>query len=116
MKLLLLIISLWMINFGFSQIQNDNKEINFFAQCILEINSNEDFNSLDAKIKENPNITTVRLDWNTKQLFLITKNMESFSEEIFLSWLMEYSEASKCINIGLLGVDPFVIYPNSNCK
>ena len=113
MKLFLIGLLLILTSFGsYSQQQN---EASFFAQCMLTIDNQEDFNDLTATLQANPYVKVVRLDWISHRLFLITKEINQLSLETFKSWLGVYDTKSACIQIGLHGTDLVNPYPFVNC-
>ena len=101
-------------SFGsYSQQQN---EPSFFAQCMLTIDNQEDFNDLTAILQTNPYVKVVRLDWISHRLFLITKDINQLPLETFKSWLGVYDNKAACIQIGLHGTDLVNPYPFVNCS
>jgi hypothetical protein len=105
-------------SFSWSQqttITNTN-EPRFFVQCLLHIDDQAVFQQLEADLRSHPNAQVVRLDWNTKRLFLLTKDLQSFDEASFLSWLGVYATQTTCIQVGLHGIDPINSYPFTNCE
>jgi hypothetical protein len=91
-------------------------ETHYFAQCLLQIDDQAVFQQLEADLRLHPNAQVVRLDWNTKRLFLLTKDLQSFDEASFLSWLGAYASQSTCVQVGLHGIDPVNPYPFTNCN
>lgn len=113
MKLLLVGLVLMLTSFGsLSQQQN---ETNYFAQCMLTIDNQEDFNDLTAILQANPYVKVVRLDWISKRLFLLSKDIDELPLETFKSWLGIYENKAACIQIGLHGTDLVNPYPFVNC-
>lgn len=88
----------------------------FFAQCKLDIEDRTTFINLEQEMRLNPYIKLVRLDWNTKRAFLLTKDISSFTEDQLLSWLSTQSATARCIQIGLHGTDQIASYPFANCE
>lgn len=91
-------------------------ETHYFAQCLLQIDDQAVFQQLEADLRLHPNAQVVRLDWNTKRLFLLTKDLQSFDEASFVSWLGMHATQATCIQVGLHGVDPINRYPFTNCE
>jgi len=113
MKPFLIGLLLMLTSFGsFSQQQDETA---FFAQCMLTIDNQEDFNDLTAILQANPYVKVVRLDWISHRLFLITKDINQLPLETFKSWLGVYDTKSECIQIGLHGTDLVNPYPFVNC-
>ena len=77
MKLFLIGLLIMFTSFGsYSQQQNESV---FFAQCMLTIDNQEDFNDLTAILQANPYVKVVRLDWISHRLFLITKDINQLN-------------------------------------
>lgn len=101
------------ISFGQEQ---DQPQPHYFAQCLLNIENQADFNVLNLDLKANPYVKVVRLDWPTKRLFLLTRDVNGLSLETFQSWLGSYAPAASCIQIGLHGTDQVNPYPFVHCN
>lgn len=102
----------------FGNAQSENTQSNapaFFAQSLLTIQPNE-YDLLQEQLKSIPFVHLVRVDPHSKQLFLITKNLESFSAAKLQSWTGEYFDKLTCVNIGLVNVDPFIQYESTECN
>jgi len=113
MKLFLVVLVLMLTSFvTYSQQQG---ETNFFAQCMLTIDNQEEFNDLTAVLQANPYVKVVRLDWISHRLFLLTKDIDELPLETFKSWLGVYDTKAACIQIGLHGTDVVNPYPFVNC-
>jgi len=91
------------------------QEIMFFAQSMLNMPDEAMFVQLNTSLKNNPYIKVARVDWISRRVFVITKDIDSFSEEQFLSWLGDYSGNASCIQTGLYGFDEIRPYPFTNC-
>ena len=100
---------------SFGSYSQQQSETVFFAQCMLTIDNQEDFNELTAILQANPYVKVVRLDWISHRLFLITKDINQLSLETFKSWLGAIDSKSECIQIGLHGTDLVNPYPFVNC-
>lgn len=87
----------------------------YFAQCMLAIEDETLFRSLEETLRNNPHVAVVRLDWYSKRAFLLTKELNSFSETDFSTWLGEFADEASCIQVGLHGVDQINPYPFTNC-
>lgn len=88
----------------------------FFAQCMMELNTPEEAEELTVLLRENPYVEVARVDWPTKRVFILTKNVTNFTEVNFSSWLGTYSTAATCVQVGLHGVDQVNPYPFTNCN
>jgi len=98
---------------SYSQIENHPT---LFAQCMIQIDSKPEMDSLQALIRQNPHTNIVRLDWNTKRVFLLTQDIDTLSIAEFKSWFGDYSNKLTCIQIGVHGVDVVNPYPFTNCE
>jgi hypothetical protein len=98
-----------------SNTQAQQSETHFFAQCMLNIDNQTEFDQLTADLQANPYVKIVRLDWYSKRLFLLTKDITSFNLEIFNSWLGDEVSKASCIQVGLHGTDVVNPYPFVNC-
>jgi hypothetical protein len=87
----------------------------FFGQCLIEIQTKEEMAELETAMRENPYARVVRLDYNTQRAFVLTKDIETFSEADFTSWFGEYSEKVRCIQVGRQGIDMIKPYPFTDC-
>lgn len=113
MKFYIILFVFFFTSFGaFSQQENPT---HFFAQCMLDIDNQEEFNDLTATLQANPYVKVVRLDWITKRLFLLTKDINELPLATFKSWLGTYEGVSSCTQIGLHGTDLVNPYPFVNC-
>ncbi len=100
-------------SFSFGQEQD---QPHYFAQCLLNIDNQQDFEALNLDLKSNPYVKVVRLDWNTKRLFLLTQDVAGLPLETFNSWLGTYVSTASCIQIGLHGTDQVNPFPFVNCN
>lgn len=87
----------------------------YFAQCMLSIEDETAFRTLEENLRANPNVSIVRLDWYSKRAFLLTKELTAFSQSDFTAWLGEYADDASCIQVGVHGVDQVNPYPFTNC-
>ena len=101
------------IQFGYSQTAQTP---NFFAQCLLDISTDEQADELSTILRENPYVQVARVDWPTKRVFILTKDISHFTETNFNSWLGVFSSSATCIQIGLHGTDRVNPYPFTNCN
>jgi hypothetical protein len=115
MKYFLIIVCLLGLSFV-SRAQNNYEGPRYFAQCMLNIDNEQTFRSLEQSLRDNPYVEIVRLDWTSKRAFLLTKDLSSFSVEQFQSWLGEQVSQATCIQVGLHGTDAIAPYPFTNCE
>jgi len=115
MKYLLLIVSI-IGCITFSKAQNSTEQPKYFAQCMLNIDNENTFHQLEQTLRDNPYVSIARLDWSSKRVFLLTKDLTSMTIEQFESWLGESANAASCIQIGLHGTDQINPYPFTNCE
>lgn len=105
------------INFNSSAQEKSTTENNIsFAQCLFTINSIEEMQALELKMRNNPELSVVRLDWNTQRAFMLSKEGHSISKDELMTWFGSYSDSITCIQIGKQGIDPIERYPFTNCK
>lgn len=99
--------------FGFSQ--SNEVPTTLFAQCMIEVQNQEDVKTLENQLKLNTNIKVVRLDYTNQRAFILTKNIETLNEIDFKLWFSQYSSFVRCVQIGVYGVDEIDVYPFENC-
>ncbi|TSJ39852.1 hypothetical protein [Fluviicola chungangensis] len=87
----------------------------FFAQCMVNVSNQNDLTTLENQLRTIPYVQVVRVDVPTHRLFLITRDISSFTATEFASWMGTYSSSYSCLQIGLQGVDPINPYPFTNC-
>ena len=87
-----------------------------FAQCHFSIDNQEDMKDLQDNMRLNPNAGLVRLDFSSQRAFILTKGLESMTNDELTSWFESYSETLSCIQIGIKGVDEIAKYPFVNCE
>lgn len=88
----------------------------FFAQCMMDINSQSELTALENQLRAIPYVSIVRVDLPSHRLFLMTKDLSSFTVTEFASWMGTYASSYSCLQIGLHGVDPVNPYPFTNCQ
>jgi hypothetical protein len=122
MKIFVSILVLWLMAFNFSNAQTNimsNSSQNstvYFAQCMLTIEFEDELRALETQLRVNPYISLARVDIPTKRIFLLTKNIDTFTDETFVSWLGEAATKSYCHQTGIYGLDTIAIYPFKNCN
>ncbi|MDD2983295.1 MAG: hypothetical protein PHQ74_07900 [Crocinitomicaceae bacterium] len=112
-KSLFLLIFAFSTQIGFSQ---STQSPQFFAQCLVDITTTQQADELTLSLRSNPFVAVARVDWPTKRIFILTKDITSFTEVNFNSWLGTYASSASCIQVGLHGVDVVNPYPFINCN
>lgn len=88
----------------------------FFAQCMVDLNNPSELMTLENQLRSIPYVSVVRVDVPTHRLFLVTKDISTFTVTEFASWMGTYASSYSCLQIGLKGVDPINPYPFTNCS
>ena len=101
---------------GISNAQTEGEGAKYFAQCMVNIMDEEMFRSVESNIRLNPNVEVVRLDWETKRAFVLTKSLDSFTDADFEAWFGSHTINISCIQTGVYGVDEIARYPFTNCS
>ena len=102
---------------GFSAFaQQNQQEVNLFAQCMIDLNDQNELSQLETEMRNNPYIKIVRLDYNTQRVFILTKGIDQLTEDQFTSWFNSYSNLVRCIQIGTFGVDAVKPFPFEGCE
>lgn len=96
--------------------QQVQQEVTLFAQCMLDVNNQTELAQLEAEMRNNPYIKVVRLDYNTKRVFVLTKGIDELSEDQFSSWFSSYSAFVRCVQIGTFGIDTIKPFPFEGCE
>jgi hypothetical protein len=112
----LLILSLFILSGSFSYAQNlATEEVTLFAQCMIELQDQNDMIALESEMRQNPNIKVVRLDYYSQRAFILTKEIDQLTEEQFASWFNASSDKVRCIQIGTYGIDTVKPFPFQDC-
>jgi hypothetical protein len=115
MKTLLILTSL-LLSVTFANAQNlATEEVTLFAQCMIELQDQNEMVVLEAEMRQNPSIKVVRLDYNSQRAFILTKEIDQLSEEQFASWFNASSDKVRCIQIGTYGIDTIKPFPFQDC-
>ncbi len=101
---------------GTSNAQTEDGGAKYFAQCMVNITDEEMFRSIESNIRLNPNVEVVRLDWETKRAFVLTTNLNSFTDADFEAWFGSNTINISCVQTGVYGVDEIAKYPFTNCS
>jgi hypothetical protein len=115
MKTTILLVLLFFFT-GTGNAQTEEGGVKYFAQCMVNIMDEEMFRSIEANIRLNPNVEVVRLDWETKRAFVLTKNLTSFTDADFEAWFGSNTINISCVQTGVYGVDEIARYPFTNCS
>jgi hypothetical protein len=115
MKTILIFTTLF-ISVSFAKAQNlATEEVTLFAQCMIELQDQNEMVALEAEMRQNPSIKVVRLDYYSQRAFILTKEIDQLSEEQFTSWFNASSDKVRCIQIGTYGIDTINPYPFPGC-
>ena len=85
MKIIAGVLVLWLMTFNDTTAQTNiipNSTQNstvYFAQCMLTIESQDELRELEIHLRANPYISVARVDIPTKRIFLLTKNIDTFT-------------------------------------
>lgn len=102
---------------GITQIYaQEESNTTLFAQCLFVIDDESEMLIVEEELRSHPNAKLVRLDFNTKRAFILTKNIESLSKDEFSSWFGDAQSTISCIQIGINGIDKIKRYPFENCE
>jgi hypothetical protein len=104
-----------LLSFAGGLYSQDNSETTLFAQCMLAIDSEQEMKELELSMRQHPNLKVVRLDYNTRRVFVLTRGLDQLNEAEFKSWFESYSEKVWCVQIGRHGVDEVHAYPFEGC-
>jgi hypothetical protein len=96
--------------------QQVQPEATLFAQCMIDLNNQTELAELEVEMKNNPYIKNVRLDYNTKRVFVLTKGIDQLNEGQFISWFNSHSALVRCVQIGTFGVDTVKPFPFEGCE
>lgn len=96
--------------------QQNQQEVTLFAQCMLDLNDQNELSELEGEMRNNPYIKIVRLDYNTQRVFILTKGIDQLTEDQFVSWFNSYSTLARCVQIGTFGVDAVKPFPFEGCE
>ena len=111
-----IIVLIFLLLLGASQVKAQTQSTSFFGQCMIEVATAEEMAQLQTTMRENPYIKVVRLDYNTQRAFILTQNLESLTEENFISWFSQYADKVKCVQVGQHGVDSIKPFPFEGCE
>ncbi len=101
--------------FSASSQQVSSSNSKYFAQGLIDINSDQEIAALEQTMRLNPVFEIVRLDIPTKRFFLIINSSSNISESILKDWFGDYSDSLFCIQIGVYGIDAVNPFPFTDC-
>jgi hypothetical protein len=110
------ILSYFSTNAQESNSVSNSTAVSYFAQAMYNYTTDEALMVLESNLKTNPYVKLIRLDKNSKTLFLITKDVNEFDLSILEAWLTTEHESVSCVHIGIYGLDELKNYPNEACK
>jgi len=102
------------ISLSFQVFSQSGKQ--YFGQALIEIKDEKTISSIQLEARKKPNVKVVRIDPLNSQIFLITNQLTSWSENEFISIFGEYSSKLNCIFIGVYGSDQIKKYPFKDCE
>lgn len=102
--------------FAFNQVGSQASQPPFFAQCAIELADDAAYQALEEQLRDNPYVKVVRVDAISRRIFLITKEITSFSEADFKNWISGYEQFAYCYQVGVHGVDVIRPFPFTNCQ
>jgi hypothetical protein len=90
-------------------------DVMMFGQAMIEIEDQASCQTLEAELRNHPNVKIVRIDYHTQRALVFTKDIDQLTEEQFASWFGNYSDKLRCIQVGRHGVDQMHAFPFPNC-
>lgn len=100
---------------GRANAQSNVSATDFYAQSLVYLSSDAEYQQLSSQLAAIPYVRNVRIDKNSHQLFVSTKDLSSFDESVLQSWLGNYSAGVSCVHTGIFGITPFKSYINGEC-
>lgn len=100
---------------GRANAQSNVSSTDFYAQSLVYLSSDADYQQLTSQLAANPYVRNVRVDKNSHQLLVTTKDLASFDEAVLHGWLGNYSAGVSCVHTGIFGITPFKSYINGEC-
>jgi hypothetical protein len=88
----------------------------YFGQALIDLNDEKIISSIQTEIRKNPTVKVVRIDPVSRQVFLITNELNSWNENEFVYIFGENSSRLNCIYIGVYGKDQVKKYPFKDCE
>lgn len=99
-----------------SAFQNvQTQQLRYFAQVQLSATSTSLQNEIETAIKNNPNCYVVRLDRITNGLLIVTKEINSFTNDDLISWMEGNENLIECSRIGVQGFDDHYAFDDTFC-
>jgi hypothetical protein len=88
----------------------------YFGQAMIDTKDEKLLNEIQVRIRKNPSVKVVRIDPLSRQVFLITNELTSWSENDFMSIFGENSSKLNCLFIGVYGKDQIRKFPFKDCE
>ncbi len=88
----------------------------YFGQAMIDTKDETLINEIQSQIRKNPSVKVVRIDPLSHQVFLITNELMSWSENDFISIFGENSSKLNCLFIGVYGKDQIRKFPFKDCE
>lgn len=88
----------------------------YFGQAMIDTKDEKLINEIQSQIRKNPSIKVIRIDPLSRQIFLITNELTSWSESDFMSIFGENSTKLSCLFIGVYGKDQIRKFPFKDCE
>ena len=88
----------------------------FFGQAMIDINDKNVITTLQDELRKNPKVKVVRIDALSRQIFLITNELDSWNSTDFISMFGENSSKLNCVYVGIYGKDQIKKFPFSDCE
>ena len=107
---------LFLLTVSNASAQQVQPETTLFAQCMIDLTNQTELAQLEVEMKNNPYVKNVRLDYNTKRVFVLTKGIDQLNEGQFISWFNSHSALVRCVQIGTFGVDTVKPFPFEGCE
>ncbi len=88
----------------------------YFAQAKISILEQDIIQNIESEVRLNPYVKVIRIDVLTQQVFVLTKSINSFTEQDLRSWFAENADELTCIHIGVYGIDALKSFPFNDCR
>jgi hypothetical protein len=89
---------------------------NLFVQVVLEDSDESSYAEIESNLRSNPYVFMVRLDRNSKGLFVVTKDLQSINRNVFNSWMGGYESSIHCYRQGIHGVHEVLPFNENFCS
>lgn len=105
---------IFFISLSFQVLSQSGKQ--YFGQAMIDLKQEKTISTIQLEVRKNPNVKVVRIDHLTGQILIITNNIDTWSENEFISIFGDYSSKLNCVFIGVYGVDQLKKYPFKDCE